>query len=99
MPRLRQCKRGRDAAHGSSGGKCVRNVIIAAPVGGAFGEGELVHIVTIQLCGPAFRRPHRFRRRCPQVAASAVKFDLFILRFAVQEGITAINGRPNRRAK
>ena len=25
----------------------VRNVIIAAPVGGALGEGELVHIVTI----------------------------------------------------
>ena len=59
----------------------VRNVIIAAPVGGAFGEGELVHIVTIQLAGQHFGGRIDFAGTVHKVAASAVKFDLFNFTF------------------
>ncbi len=58
----------------------VRN-IIAAPVGGAFGEGELVHIVTIQLAGQHFGGRIDFAGAVHKVAASAVKFDLFNFTF------------------
>ena len=59
----------------------VRNVIIAAPVGGALGEGELVHIVTIQFAGQHFGGRIDFAGAFHKVAASAVKFDLFDFTF------------------
>lgn len=59
----------------------VRNVIIAPPVGGALGEGELVHIMAIQFAGQHFGGRIDFAGAFHKVAASAVKFDLFDFTF------------------
>ncbi len=88
-----------DEAHESSGGKYCPLYCYCPPVGCTLGEGELVHIVAVQLTGQHFRGGVNFAGAFYKVAASAIKFDLFDFAFRVQEGITAINGRPSRRAK
>lgn len=59
----------------------VRYIVIATPVGCTLGEGELVHIVAVQLTGQHFRGGVNFAGAFYKVAASAIKFDLFDFAF------------------
>ena len=59
----------------------VGNVVIPAPVRCALGEGELVHIVAVQLTGQHFGGGVDFAGAFHKVAATAVKFDLFDFAF------------------
>jgi hypothetical protein len=59
----------------------VGNIVIAAPVGRPLGEGELIHIVAVQLAGQHFGGGVDFAGAFHKVAASAVKLDLFDFAF------------------
>lgn len=77
----------------------VGDVVVAAPVGGALGVGELIHIVAVQLFRQLFGGGVDLGGVIDEVTAAAVKAICSTLRRAVQDGITAMNGRPIRRAK
>ena len=51
------------------------NIVVAAPVRGALGESELVHIVAARLLGEALRSRINFARAVDEMAATAVEFD------------------------
>ena len=59
----------------------VGDVVVTAPVGGALGVGELIHIVAVQLTGQFFRRSINFTGALHEMAAAAVKLNLFDFSF------------------
>ncbi len=59
----------------------VGDIVIAAPVGGPLGKGELIHIMAVQLAGQRFGSIVDFAGALHKMAASAVKLDLFDLTF------------------
>ena len=76
------------------------DVVVAPPVGGPLGEGELVQVVPAALGG----QPAGLRRTCP--AACSTKWQRppwnsisAIFSGLVVAGMTATNGSPSMRAK
>ena len=75
------------------------NIVVATPVGRAFGEGELVHVVSARLGGDGGGGRVDRLGILHEVAASAVGLDQGDFSFEVLAGITATNGSPSMRAK
>ena len=74
------------------------DVVVAAPVGGAFGQAELIEMASAARGVPSRARVH-LGRIVDEVAGAAERLArAAILRGAVQAGITATKGRPSRRA-
>lgn len=55
----------------------VGDIVITAPVGGALSEGELIHIVAIQLARQHFRSSVDFAGVVDEMTPSAIKLNLF----------------------
>ena len=52
------------------------DVVVAAPVGGALGIRELVHVVAAELARPGAAPRHTFRRAVDEMAFAAIEGDL-----------------------
>ena len=59
----------------------VGDIIVAAPVGGAFGIGELIHIVTVQFVRQLLRGGVNLAGAFDKVGATAIKRNLFDFAF------------------
>jgi hypothetical protein len=77
----------------------VGDIVVAAPIGGAFGIGELIHVMAAQLLGQTRGLAVNRARAVDLVALPAQRLDGGDFSGAVLRGTTAIKGRPSIRAK
>ena len=76
------------------------DVVVATPVGGPFGVGELVHVVAAGLGGQPPRLVVHPARASPRSGTGRRRRSISsIFSCEVERGITAMNGRPSIRAK
>ena len=75
------------------------NVVVAPPISGAFGIGELIKIVSASLVGQSAGSIIDRRSGVDEMATSAEPLDRLNLLRLVDRGMTAINGNSSRCAK
>ena len=62
------------------------NIVVAAPVGGTLGIGELIHVVSASFGSKPAGLVIHLRRAIDPVAAAAVKLDLRDCKFGQRQG-------------